>query len=364
MVNQNRLARVIKRMETKHIDHMLVTDPTSIDYLLDYLNYPHERTYVMAISTNGHHQLFFNNLFFVDHDLGIPITWFSDAQDSLGMIAEYLKKDGAKAIGVDKNMEARWLLPLMDALSDASFTVASEVVDLVRGVKDEEEIALMKKASKINDEAMGYMAKTLASGQYTEAEMDPLLLAFYKNKGASDHSFEPIIGYGENGANPHHMNDDSKLKPGDSIIVDQGCLYQGYCSDMTRTFFYKEVSDKQEYVYNLVLKAQLAAEAAIKPGVALADIDKIARDIITQGGYGKEFNHRLGHFIGRLCHEAGEVNTTSPIIAEEGMIFSIEPGVYIEGEFGVRIEDLVLVTHDGCQPLNSYPKELTVIGNE
>lgn len=158
------------------------------------------------------------------------------------------------------------------------------------------------------------------------------------------------------------MNDGTMLKEGDSIIVDMGCVYEGYCSDMTRTFFYKKVSDKQKEVYNLVLKAQLAAQAAIKPGVRLADIDRIARDIITEGGYGPQFNHRLGHFIGRLCHEAGEVNATSDIIAEEGMIFSIEPGVYLPHEFGVRIEDLVLVTKDGVKILNHYPKDLQVIG--
>jgi Xaa-Pro dipeptidase len=312
----------------------------------------------MLLDKEDHHQLFFNQLFFVEEDLGMPITWFSDADDSMAIIAGALK--GKKVIGVDKDMPARWLLPLMDMVN-AKFVIASDCIDLVRGVKDEHEIALMIKASQINDEAMGYMQKTLAEGTHSEKEMDPLLLGEYKRLGATAHSFEPIVGYGKNGADPHHENDDTKLVPGDSIIVDMGCVYEGYCSDMTRTFFYKEATDKQRYVYNLVLKAQEAAEAAIKPGVALSEIDKIARDIITEGGYGKEFNHRLGHFIGRLCHEAGEVNATSEIIAEEGMIFSIEPGVYIPGEFGVRIEDLVLVIADGVKILNHYPKDLTII---
>ncbi|HBG67376.1 MAG TPA: peptidase M24 family protein, partial [Kandleria vitulina] len=164
-----------------------------------------------------------------------------------------------------------------------------------------------------------------------------------------------------NGADPHHVGDDSRLKEGDSIIVDMGCIYNGYCSDMTRTFFYKSVSEKQKDVYNLVLKAQLAAEAAIKPGLKLSDIDKVARDIISEAGYGEEFNHRLGHFIGRLTHEAGDVSSANDAIIKPGMIFSIEPGVYLPGEFGVRIEDLVLVTEDGCKVLNHYPKELMIL---
>lgn len=359
MLNQKRINLVLKRMADFGYDHFLITEPETIDYLIGYLNYPHERTYVMSLSQEGDHRLFFNQLFYVDEDLGLPITWFSDADDSLALIASYLKD--AKHVGVDKNMPARYLLPLM-AKTSATYEVGSACVDLVRGVKDVHEQELMIKASEINDQAMAQMKDLLSTGQYSEKEMDPQLLAIYKSYGATDHSFEPIVGYGENGANPHHMNDGTMLKEGDSIIVDMGCVYEGYCSDMTRTFFYKKVSDKQKEVYNLVLKAQLAAQAAIKPGVRLADIDRIARDIITEGGYGPQFNHRLGHFIGRLCHEAGEVNATSDIIAEEGMIFSIEPGVYLPHEFGVRIEDLVLVTKDGVKILNHYPKDLQVIG--
>ncbi|HIX82898.1 MAG TPA: aminopeptidase P family protein, partial [Candidatus Erysipelatoclostridium merdavium] len=176
-------------------------------------------------------------------------------------------------------------------------------------------------------------------------------------------SFEPIVAFGANGANPHHENDDSQLKPGDSVIIDMGCKYHGYCSDMTRTVFYKEVSEEAKKVYQLVRKANEAAEAMIKPGVKLCDIDKTARDIISEAGYGKEFNHRLGHFIGRDVHEYGDVSVNFDLEVKEGMTFSIEPGVYLPGKFGVRVEDLVLVTKDGCQVLNSYSKDLIVVND-
>ncbi len=155
--------------------------------------------------------------------------------------------------------------------------------------------------------------------------------------------------------------DDTPLKKGDSIVIDMGCMYQGYCSDMTRTVFYQDVSEKQKEVYQLVLEANIAAEAIIKPGVRLCDIDKAARDVIEKAGYGPHFNHRTGHFIGREVHEYGDVSANFDMPVKEGMIFSIEPGIYIEGEFGVRIEDLVLVTEDGCEILNHYPKDLIVI---
>ena len=140
-----------------------------------------------------------------------------------------------------------------------------------------------------------------------------------------------------------------------------GCKYKGYCSDMTRTVFYQEVSDEARNVYELVKAANEAAEAIIRPGVKLCDIDKTARDLITEAGYGKEFNHRLGHFIGKDVHEYGDVSINFDLEVEEGMIFSIEPGIYLPGKFGVRIEDLVMVTKDGCKVLNSYPKDLKVI---
>jgi Xaa-Pro dipeptidase len=146
-----------------------------------------------------------------------------------------------------------------------------------------------------------------------------------------------------------------------TVLLDVGGKKDGYCSDMTRTFFTAPPTEKQRQVYELVRQANQAAEELIRPGVRLCDIDAAARDLITAAGYGKEFNHRLGHFIGLDEHEYGDVSSGFDWPVQEGMIFSIEPGIYLPGEFGVRIEDLVLVTADGCQVLNSYPKELTVL---
>ena len=242
--------------------------------------------------------------------------------------------------------------------------MGSECVDRVRMIKDEKEQQLMIEASKINDLVVDEVINICAKGNLTEEEVSKQLEGIYQKHGCVGNSFEPIVAYGKNGADNHHSGDDSRLKAGDSIVIDIGGLYKGYCSDMTRTVFYKEVSPKQKTVYELVLKAQKAAEAMIKPGVRLCDIDKCARDIIAEGGYTVEFNHRLGHFIGRDVHEWCDVSQNFDLEVQEGMTFSIEPGVYLQGEFGVRIEDLVLVTKDGCKVLNSYPKDLRVIGND
>ena len=149
------------------------------------------------------------------------------------------------------------------------------------------------------------------------------------------------------------------LKEGEAVVVDMGCVIDGYCSDMTRTFFVGYNSEKE--IYDLVLKANLAAEAMIKPGVRFKDIDKAARQVIEEACYGQYFIHRLGHGIGMEVHEPFDVSATNDMIVEEGMCFSIEPGIYIKDRIGIRIEDLVLVTSDGVEVLNKYPKDQEVL---
>jgi Xaa-Pro dipeptidase len=358
-----RVNSVLQQMQDRGIDHLIISDPSSIEYLIGYRNFPGERMYVLLLSLDGDHTLFLNHLFYLDKELDLDIVWYSDTDDYIDILADHLQE--ANCIGVDKFWSAKFLLPLMTKTNDEScFELGSICVDYIRMKKNEEEQNLMREASRLNDLAIAQVIKLCESGKLSEKAVSDQVASIHQSLGCTDNSFEPIVAYGKNCADNHHIGDDTMVKPGDSIIIDMGGLYHGYCSDMTRTVFYQEVSKEQEYVYNLVRKANEAAEAMIKPGVRLCDIDKKARDIIAEGGYVAEFNHRLGHFIGRDVHEYGDVSANFDIPVEEGMIFSIEPGVYIQGKFGVRIEDLVLVTKDGCEILNHYTKDLIVIGNE
>ena len=146
-----------------------------------------------------------------------------------------------------------------------------------------------------------------------------------------------------------HVTDDTKGKYGDCVILDIGGFYKNYASDMTRTVFYKEIPEKGREIFEIVLEANKRAEAIVKPGVRFCDIDAAARDYITEKGYGQYFTHRTGHSIGLEVHDKGDVSSINTDTVQPGMIFSIEPGIYLPGEFGVRIEDLVLVTEDGCE---------------
>lgn len=358
-----RINLVLEEMSIRGIDHLLISDPSSIDYLIGYQNQPGERMYVLLLRLDGKHTLFMNHLFYLDRDLEINIVWYSDTDNYIQILADHLQE--ANCIGIDKFWSAKFLLPLMSLTNEEScFELGSICVDYIRMKKDEQERDLMREASRLNDIAINQVIQLLSKGDLTEKQASQKVMEIYQTLGCPKTSFASIIAYGKNGADGHHVGDDSTLKPGDSIVIDMGGVYKGYCSDMTRTVFYKKVSDEQKRVYNLVRKANEAAEAMIKPGVRLCDIDKTARDIIAEGGFTSEFNHRLGHFIGRDVHEYGDVSANFDMPVEEGMIFSIEPGVYIQGDFGVRIEDLVLVTKDGCEILNSYTKDLLIIGND
>lgn len=353
-----RIDRVLKAMEEQGLRQMLVTDPVSIFYMTGIQVEPGERFYAMLLKKNGEHVLFLNNLFTIPEDAAFQKVWYSDTDPVMEYVKEHI--DASEVLGVDKDLKARFLLALMEGKETEKFVNASLAVDLTRGIKDEEEQKKMRAASVINDQAMERLYGLVKEG-VTEKEIGDQLLGIYQELGAEDFSFAPIVSFGANAADPHHRPDDTVLKPGDVVLFDVGCIKDGYCSDMTRTFCYKEETEKNREIYELVRRANEAAIARIKPGVPLCELDKTARDIITEAGYGENFNHRLGHFIGLSEHEFGDVSLANERTAEPGMIFSIEPGIYLAGETGVRIEDLVLVTEDGVEVLNHYPKELRVI---
>lgn len=354
----NRLDKIISKLKQNNISQMLVCDPASIFYLTGRMIDPGERFFALLIKGNGDNKIFINSLFTVPEDLGVEKVWFCDEDDPCKIVSGFIDSD--KALGVDKNLPARFLLRLMELGCASGYKNTSVCVDTVRACKDDEEIALMREASRVNDEAMNKLITHIRAG-ITERELASYLKDIYLSMGACEYSFDPLVGFGECAAIGHYEAGNTSLCEGDCILIDMGCIKDGYCSDMTRTFFYKTVSDEHRKIYEIVLKAQKAAENMIKPGVRFCDIDKTARDIIDREGFGDKFTHRLGHSIGIECHEFGDVSAVNENVVEEGMIFSIEPGIYIEGDVGVRIEDLVLVTHDGVEILNHFDKELKII---
>lgn len=349
-----KIKTLLNKMKYNNINCSLISDPYQIFYLTGIKINPGERFLALLISEKE--IILFNNKLFPLENSDFEIIWFDDTENPIEIVYKHIYG----TVGVDKNLSSRFLLPIMDLSKECSFVLGSFILDSMRQVKDDEEINSMIEASNINDMAMEKICETLNS-KISELEMVDHLKRIYKELGSNKFSFDPIIGYGKNCSDPHHENDDTNLSEGDSIIIDIGCEYKNYCSDMTRTFFYKSVSEEQIKVYETVLKANLEAISKVKPGVKCSDIDKTAREVIKNAGFEEYFTHRTGHFIGLEVHEYGDISANNDQILKEGNIFSIEPGIYIPNKFGVRIEDLVLVTKDGCRVLNNYPKELTII---
>ena len=354
---RSRIERVLAHMEKTGLEQMIVADPKSIWYLTGVDVTPMERLFAFLIRKDGKHTFFLNRLFNVA-DTGFEECWFSDTDDSIGMVAE---KIDAAPLGIDKEWRAGFLIPLMERCPGMRPVLASDCVDDCRAVKDAEEQKKMREASRINDEVNRLASEYVKEGM-TEKEVAAFIDAEFLKRGCSGNSFSSIVSFGANAADPHHEPDDTVLRRGECVLIDMGCVKDRYCSDMTRTFFCGEPDPEMAKIHDLVREANEKAESIIRPGVRFCDIDAAARDHIAAAGYGAYFNHRLGHFIGQTDHEKGDVSSANTRIAEPGMIFSIEPGVYLPGRFGVRVEDLVMVTEDGAEVLNHEDKHWRIVG--
>jgi len=343
-------------MSALGLSQLLLTDSDSLYYLTGIGYDPGERLLALYLNDNGDMQLFSNRLFPLEEQPGLKLCIYEDGEDVLSRIAAVAAPG---RIGIDKDCPARFLLPLLEKGKELIPCLGSEPVDKARMLKDEEELALLRKASQVNDSTMAQAVQLLGQG-YTEQEMVAQVGRIHMSLGA-DSPTDQLICYGSNGSEPHHVSDFTRIQPGEGAIFDIFTPVQRYWCDMTRTVFWQRVQPRQKEIYEIVLEANLTAIDRVAPGVPLCDIDRGARQVIERAGYGEYFTHRLGHGCGLSVHEPPDCNGINIQTAQPGMCFSIEPGIYLPGEMGVRIEDLVVVTETGVEVLNSYTKELQII---
>lgn len=348
------IEKLQKLMIEESVTTCLISDCDAMKYYINTCFHTGERLVALLVFQSGRCKLVLNDLFPSDEIDGVDIVRLNDTNNAVEVLNQHLVGD---KIAIDKTWSAGFLLALQQ-IRKAEYVNATHLSDLIRSVKTEEELVKMREASKLNDAVMAEVRKMIKVGK-TEKQIEQEILEAFRRIANSEPSFETIVAFQENCANPHAVPSDKVLEEGMSVIVDMGCKYQNYCSDMTRTFFVKENTMKE--IYDTVLKANLAGIAAVKPGVMFKEIDLAARKVIEDAGYGPYFIHRLGHGIGLTVHEPYDVSAVDEVIVKEGMCFSIEPGIYLPGVGGVRIEDLVAVTKDGCEVLNSYPKDQEVI---
>lgn len=265
----------------------------------------------------------------------------------------------AKVI-LEESMNLARYLKLCEVCSEYSFQLAGDVINESRMVKDDDELDKIAEAEAIGDAAFSYILGWIKPGM-TEAEIALELEFFMKKRGASKLSFDTIVASGPNSSMPHAQVTDRRIENGDFVTMDFGCVYQGYCSDMTRTVAVGNPTDEMQKVYQIVLDANLRAMEGIREGVSCNAVDALARDYIKEHGYGEYFGHGLGHGVGLEIHEEPRFSPKCEVIARENMVITDEPGIYLPGQFGVRIEDLVVVKKDGYEKLSRSEKQLIVL---
>jgi len=245
---------------------------------------------------------------------------------------------------------------------DGELVAAGSVVAPLRACKSASEVAKIEAALQLSERVLHNVISTLSAGQ-TERSVAAQFEHGFKEQGATKASFDTISLFGARPSLPHGEPGDQKLELGMGVLFDFGCILDGYCSDLTRCYAFGNIPGSwYETIYNLVLEAQLRSIDAIRPGVLGREVDAAARNVIADGGHGDHFGHGLGHGVGIEIHESLRLNPESETALQPGMVVTVEPGIYVPGQGGVRIEDVVVVTEDGCRVLSSAPKALEVIG--
>jgi len=346
--------RLEQQLAERELDRILVTDLVNIRYLTGFTG------------TNGacvcgpDSRLFFTDFRYTERAEAEVEGWeiLTLANDWLGGIAEHLR---GRVGFEDDHVSVRLLEKLKEKLPDGvEMVAAGGRVEELRRVKDEGELALIEEAAKLADEALRWSIGQGLAGK-TEREVARAFEARIRELGG-DPSFPAIVAVGPNGALPHAEPGEREIGSGELVVFDMGAALDGYCSDGTRTFATGDPGEEAIAVYEVVREAQQASLEAIRAGVKGEDVDKVAREVIDAAGHGDRFGHGLGHGVGLELHEGPRLSLRSDDVLAPGEVVTVEPGIYLPGRLGVRIEDLVVVGDDGPRNLSSLPKDLQIVG--
>jgi Xaa-Pro aminopeptidase len=362
---RERLAAAQAAAQDAGLDALLVTPGADLRYLTGYQAQPLERLTCLVVPAGGEPFLVVPRLeqpaAEASHagSLGIEITGFDETDDAYELIARRLPV-GTRRFAVDNHMWAEKLLAFQDALPGAQAGLAGDVLSVLRMRKSPAEIEALRRAGAAIDRVHRRMGEWLRAGR-TEREVAADIAAAIVAAGHATADFV-IVGSGPNGASPHHEVSDRVIAPGDPVVVDiGGTTPDGYCSDSTRTYAVGEPPREFRELYEVLLAAQSAQTDAVRPGITAEQLDAVGRDRIAAAGYGEHFIHRTGHGIGLETHEEPYIVAGSARVLEPGMAFSVEPGIYLPGTFGARIEDIAVCTEDGGERLNLTGRDLVVL---
>lgn len=352
----DRLERLLALIAEREIDRLLVTGGVNVRYLSGFTGTNG------TLLAGGGEALLLTDFRYLEQAAEQAPEW--ETIDGGGKPLEALaaRLRGSARVGFDDaEMSVRSHERLREALPDGIELVATGgIVERMRAVKDSSEIAAIARAAAIADSIYATLATDGLCGR-AETEIAWRIETLAREQGASGMSFPPIVASGPNGASPHAEPRERPVGEQELVVLDLGVVVDGYCSDATRTFATGEISDDQRAVYEVVLRAQETALRAIAPGVSCSAIDRAARDVIVDAGLGDRFGHSTGHGVGLEVHESPTLSARSEDVLAVGNVVTVEPGVYVGGEYGVRIEDLVVVGERGPRILSEFSKQLTVV---
>jgi Xaa-Pro aminopeptidase len=359
-----RLAALREKMRETDTDLVALGPGSHMQWLLGFHPHPDERPCLLLVGKAKETFLMpVLNAEGTREATDIAFHTWADAEGPATALAAALAEVDApavKKVALDETMRADFALLLLGALPEAKHAFTEETLGALRMRKDAGEFARLKMNAAIADRAMQKAFASIRPGM-TETELAAIIKDHFGSEGAQPAFW--IVGAGGNGAFPHHQAGERKLAEGDAVVIDIGGRKDGYPSDMTRMAVVGSPPEGYGQIHTIVEKAVLAALKAARPGVKASEVDAAARNVIADAGYGEYFVHRTGHGLGVDIHEPPYITSTSDVILEEGMVFSIEPGIYIPGRFGIRLEDIVILREDGPEILSSLPRDLHVAGN-
>lgn len=346
-------------------DAAFITTPDNVFYFSGFRSEPHERLLGVMVFKDA-------DPFLICPKMEVPdavaagwafdVVGHEDTENAWDVVAKTVtgRNVAFDTLAIEKShLTVERLEAIQERYEQLKFVNIDEKINALRISKDETELEKLRKAAQLADYAIQVGCDAIAEG-VTEMEILNTIESAIKAKGYAM-SFDTMVLAGEKAASPHGTPGNRKVKKGDLILFDLGVIYEGYCSDITRTVAFGQPNDEQIEIYNAVRRSNEAAIDAVKPGVRAMDLDKIARDVITDAGYGQYFTHRLGHGLGISVHEFPSINGANEFVLNEGTVFTIEPGIYKTDVAGVRIEDDVVVTKDGVEILTSFTKELVIL---
>jgi len=359
-----RIQELQSYMDRHRLDAMLVTSPKHVYYLTGFATEPHERLLALILPRGEEARLLVPALDYEAAQAASSVASLhthGDEDNAYDILSRLLPR-GIVSLGVEKDdLNVNKFEAIRSVAGAESYVDIGLPLRQMRAVKTPEEAERMRRAVLLVEDVLRAGVSLVKPG-VTEIELVAELEYRMKKLGAQGPSFDTMVLTGPKTAMPHGVPDRRAVAEGELILFDLGVYADGYASDITRTFAVGEISGELQRIYEAVLEGNLRAIAAIRPGVSLGSIDSAARESIAAAGYGPYFNHRLGHGLGMDIHEYPSIHGKNEDVAHEGMAFTVEPGIYVPGVGGVRIEDDVIVTRDGVEVLTAFPKTLTTIG--